>query len=396
MNINYLMTYSDSLIAGKVQNDNVDYTKLQFNFGKNIGGTDTGLNFSNSAGKNQNYLSKDGNLTTDTGFSLADLLDKDIVFTTTGNTDNSAAALASFVYNLYTAFSQMLGVDDTSKKALSDALGLTNMLLSQNADNSKTVNSIGSAVTDGISGANTSNGWYNTNVMDGKDPWWVAALKIVGGLVLGGPAGLSVGLMSVNWADSPDGGSSSISLSNLARSFLTYFSQSMGGFQTGYSIDKKSKDSVYATDDMNYMYTVNNPDSVCDQTALMTADFYNMLFNNICVHGWTESTNVDDKNYLSNALKNGQLFVSALNTDGYFYQADYTKNGRVIEVKDDDAISRAELKYNQEKNKLDYKDQMLDVKMKNLDLEISALTTEYDSVKNLISKNVEKTFALFQ
>ena len=32
------------------------------------------------------------------------------------------------------------------------------------------------------------------------------------------------------------------------------------------------------------------------------------------------------------------------------------------------------------------------MKMKNLDTEISALTTEYDTVKSVIDKNIEKTF----
>ena len=35
------------------------------------------------------------------------------------------------------------------------------------------------------------------------------------------------------------------------------------------------------------------------------------------------------------------------------------------------------------------------LKMKNIDTELSALTTEYDTVKNLISKNVEKVFTMF-
>ena len=32
---------------------------------------------------------------------------------------------------------------------------------------------------------------------------------------------------------------------------------------------------------------------------------------------------------------------------------------------------------------------------KKLDAEISALSTEYDTVKNLISKSIEKTFTMF-
>jgi len=35
------------------------------------------------------------------------------------------------------------------------------------------------------------------------------------------------------------------------------------------------------------------------------------------------------------------------------------------------------------------------LKMKNLDMEISALTTEFDTVKNMISKSVQKVFTMF-
>ena len=36
------------------------------------------------------------------------------------------------------------------------------------------------------------------------------------------------------------------------------------------------------------------------------------------------------------------------------------------------------------------------MKMKNLDTEISSLTTEYDTVKSVISKNIEKGFKRYQ
>lgn len=104
---------------------------------------------------------------------------------------------------------------------------------------------------------------------------------------------------------------------------------------------------------------------------------------------------ITDQNYLSHALKNGQLFVSMLNTDGYFYQGHYTSTAHIAEVTDDDAIAQAEAEYNLKKSKLNYKEQTLELKMKNIDTELSALTTEYDTVKNLISKNVEKVFTMF-
>ena len=48
------------------------------------------------------------------------------------------------------------------------------------------------------------------------------------------------------------------------------------------------------------------------------------------------------------------------------------------------------------KAQLTYKEDTIDLKTKKLDAEISSLSTEYDTVKNLISKSIEKTFALFQ
>ena len=46
--------------------------------------------------------------------------------------------------------------------------------------------------------------------------------------------------------------------------------------------------------------------------------------------------------------------------------------------------------------KINYKEEQIDLDMKNLDLEISSLTTEYDTVKQMLTKNVEKTFTMFQ
>jgi hypothetical protein len=148
----------------------------------------------------------------------------------------------------------------------------------------------------------------------------------------------------------------------------------------------------------DYYFILEKNGSMLDQTEL-NADFYNMLYNQLCLNGASADTNkqqmVTDKEYLSNALKNGQLFISSLNTDGYFYGGAYTLSGYVTEVTDEDAIARAEAEYTVTKSKLNYKEETLELEMKNLDTEISALTTEFDTVKSLISKNIEKVFTLF-
>lgn len=193
---------------------------------------------------------------------------------------------------------------------------------------------------------------------------------------------------------------SSVSLTNMLKSFLTNFAVAIEGFDCGYYVtENDKKKSTYVTDDIGYQFLIKNDNTSIDEKDVLMADFYNQLYNNLCVNGASTDTNkqqqVTDKSYLSNALKNGQLFISSLNNDGYFYQGAYTLNGHVAEVADDDAIAQAEAEYNVTKNKLNYKEQTLELDMKNIDTELSSLTTEYDTVKNLISKNVEKIFTMF-
>lgn len=193
---------------------------------------------------------------------------------------------------------------------------------------------------------------------------------------------------------------SSVSLTNMLKSFLTNFAVAIEGFDCGYYVtENDKKKSTYVTDDIGYQFLIKNDNTSIDEKDVLMADFYNQLYNNLCVNGASTDTNkqqqVTDKSYLSNALKNGQLFISSLNNDGYFYQGAYTLNGHVAEVADEDAIAQAEAEYNVTKNKLNYKEQTLELDMKNIDTELSSLTTEYDTVKNLISKNVEKVFTMF-
>lgn len=191
----------------------------------------------------------------------------------------------------------------------------------------------------------------------------------------------------------------SISITNLLNSFLTNFVIAMEGYDCGLNVNKTSaKDSNYVTKYLDYNFQLANDEAIVERDML-NADFYNQLYNQLCMNGASNDSikrqKVEDKNYLANALKNGQLFVSTLNTDGYYYQGPYTASAHIAEVSDTEAIARAESEYNVTKSKLNYKEETLEIKMKNLDTEISALTSEYDTVKGLISKSVEKVFTMF-
>lgn len=189
----------------------------------------------------------------------------------------------------------------------------------------------------------------------------------------------------------------SISLSNIASMLLTNYAIALDGYSSGYYIGETDDDSYYVTDDSDYYYIINNPESYYDEKDLMIADYINVLYNQICAYGWTtcEGGDLNDSDFLQSAIKSGKYFISSLADDGYYYQSGYTSNGCVTEVTDEDAIALAEAEYDRIKTDLNYKEETLDLEMQNLDLEISSLTTEYDTIKSMISKNIEKVFTMF-
>ena len=190
-----------------------------------------------------------------------------------------------------------------------------------------------------------------------------------------------------------------ISLSNLAQAFLTYFADYMNGVS---KVDEKGKQvfdvnigltsgSYLAKNNKTYQYIWKAGTSVSSDD-MAQATFYDTLFNQICANGWTENNQIEDKTYLQQMLQSGMLYLSKAKDDGYYYQENYATDSYIKEIEDDTKVAQAEAKYTTEKAKLNAKEETLDLKMKNLDTEISSLSTEYDTVKNTISKNIEKSF----
>lgn len=185
-----------------------------------------------------------------------------------------------------------------------------------------------------------------------------------------------------------------INISTMFNAYLTYFAQYMEGIgDSSYEVNK-TKTSSNLIDDMFVFTMVTDVDTSGDN--LLIAAFYDTLFNQICSKGWTENDKVNDNEYLQESLKNGNMYISTLADDGYYYHGNYATNRYIKEITDEEAVAQAEAKYNREKEKLSYKENILDMKMKNLDTEISSLTTEYDTVKSVISKNIEKGFKRYQ
>ena len=190
----------------------------------------------------------------------------------------------------------------------------------------------------------------------------------------------------------------SISITNIAKAYLTYFAQAMEGFDNSiYSVsategNRRVKDSVLMdVNNTKFKFDVMVDEGVNSDQAL-NSGFFDAIFNQICLNGWRENINIDNNEYMQGMLKTGKLLLRTMSDDGYFYASNYSTNNYIREIADEEAVAQAEAKYNTEKQKIENKEETLDLKMKNLDTEMSSLTTEYDTVKSLISKNIEKGF----
>lgn len=191
-----------------------------------------------------------------------------------------------------------------------------------------------------------------------------------------------------------NGTHTAISLSNMMSSFLTYYDNYLRGNDSPYYVGQSLDTTNFVTDDSSYMYVGRSTNNEVTRSQKL-ADFFDQIYNSICEHGWREDAAIDDSEYFESMLKNSKYCLTSLNNDGYFYQTRYNETGYMVEVKDEDAIARAEAEFTQKKAELTYKEDSIDMKSKKLDAEISMLSNEYEAVKNLISKNIEKTFTMF-
>lgn len=185
-----------------------------------------------------------------------------------------------------------------------------------------------------------------------------------------------------------------VSLSGMMRAFLTYYENALSGANSNYNVGISRDTSTLVTDDSGYVYLSNELNDDMEMRE-KDADFFDQLFNNLIEYGWRYDSSIDDNEYLEAVLKNGRYSMSSLNEDGYYYQTRYNETGYMEEVSDTDAIARAEAEFAAKKAELTYKEDTIDMKTKKLDAEIASITAEVDSVKNIITKSIEKTFTMF-
>ena len=112
----------------------------------------------------------------------------------------------------------------------------------------------------------------------------------------------------------------------------------------------------------------------------------------------------NDSNWLKNMIECGMITVAlvkkdkstgnvTLNTTSPSSDSalGYTTTTSI----DKTALAKAEAKYEKATKEIDRKDKKFDMDLSKLETERTALKTEYDSVKQVISDNIERTFKIF-
>lgn len=127
------------------------------------------------------------------------------------------------------------------------------------------------------------------------------------------------------------------------------------------------------------------------------AQWYTNLFNRMR-QGYKALENglASSNEWIEYALESGIVTMEQVDGSYEWQGLDYKACAKITEETDDAAVTKAEAEYNRAMNDIESKDNIYDIELKNIDTEHSSLQTEYDSIKTVISKNVERTFNFYK
>lgn len=139
---------------------------------------------------------------------------------------------------------------------------------------------------------------------------------------------------------------------------------------------------------------VNNPDADGEAKAA----WYTNLFERMLDGGYKtiEKGLASSQEWLQYALESSLVSMEQVNGDGEWVSTMYTNCSDITESTVDVDITVAEAEYTKKMNAIQAKDKRYDIELKNIDTEHTSLQTEYDSIKSVMDKNVERNFKMFE
>ena len=127
------------------------------------------------------------------------------------------------------------------------------------------------------------------------------------------------------------------------------------------------------------------------------AQWYTNLFNRM-KQGYKAIENglASSSEWLTYALENGIVSLEQVDKSFKWNGLSYKTCTKITEETDTEATTKAEAEYNRAMNDIKAKDNIYDMQLKNIDTEHSSLLAEYDVIKGVIDKNVQRTFKFNQ
>ena len=127
------------------------------------------------------------------------------------------------------------------------------------------------------------------------------------------------------------------------------------------------------------------------------AQWYTNLFNRMQSGGYQvlQDGLASSTEWIEFAFESGLVTLEQVDSKFNWNTVMYSSCSDITEQTNNVAITIAEAEYNAAMNKIENKDKMYDLELKNIDTEHNSLQTEYDSIKTAIDKNIERTFKIY-
>ena len=177
--------------------------------------------------------------------------------------------------------------------------------------------------------------------------------------------------------------------------------------------DDKSGITSITKSDFNKIYEVIILDKVMDtfgepkvawidkmnknENGEAKAQWYTNLFTKMQSCGYKALQNglAASPEWIKFAFESGLVTMEQIDSTNTWKSTSYTSCSDITEQTNNNAITIAEAEYNTAMNKIENKDKMYDLELKNIDTEHNSLQTEYESIKNAVDKNIERTFKMY-
>ena len=178
------------------------------------------------------------------------------------------------------------------------------------------------------------------------------------------------------------------------------------------AIEKEYRNLLYKSyaEDIYFSIQVQDDEDDFDQKSF---DYYINIFRQIqanegsciSIDDFDEDGKAENNSeWLKNMIECGKITVQIVNTDSTTGDVEFSTTSpnsdtylgyTTTTTIDKTALAKAEAEYEKATKDIDAKDKKFDMDLSKLETERTALTTEYESVKKVISDNIERTFGIF-